>query len=404
MLIYKYKAISKDGQVLEGCYKAQSQSDVLAMLNNNNYLPISIEEKKIKNRKVQLSLFDEKVTTKDIAMFCRQFYTMLNAGINIIRCLDILGKQIENKTLKKSIIIVHEDVQKGMTLSGAMKKHSNIFPELLINMIEAGEVSGNLDVIMERMAIHFEKENYIENKIKNAFVYPVLLSVISILVVMFLLVVVMPSFVSMFEDNGLILPGPTRMLLSISNWLIDYWYLFIGIIYLTIFSIISYGKIERGRMFYDGLKIKLPGLKSMNIKIITCRFTRTLSTLISSGMYLLEALDVVSKVVGNKVVSKKLDIVKEDIKKGVPMSTAIRDMNIFSPMVESMISIGEESGSLDELLYKTADFYDEEVENSMEKMTTMLEPILIVLMAIIVGFIVIAMAMPMFDMVNTMEI
>lgn len=404
MLIYKYKAISKDGQVLEGCYKAQSESDVLAMLKNNNYLPISIEEKKIKNRKVQLSLFDEKVTTKDIAIFCRQFYTMLNAGINIIRCLDILGKQIENKTLKKSIIIVHEDVQKGMTLSGAMKKHSKIFPELLINMIEAGEISGNLDVIMERMAIHFEKENYIENKIKNAFVYPILLSMISILVVMFLLVVVMPTFVSMFEDNGSILPGPTRMLLSISDWLIDYWYLFIGIIFLTIFSIISYGKIERGRMFYDGLKIKLPGLKSMNIKIITCRFTRTLSTLISSGMHLLEALDVVSKVVGNKVVAKKLDIVKEDIKKGVPMSIAIRDMNIFSPMVDSMINIGEESGALDELLYKTADFYDEEVENSMENMTTMLEPILIVLMAIIVGFIVIAMAMPMFDMVNIIEI
>lgn len=404
MQVYKYEAISKNGQIIEGYYKAQSKSDVLTMLKRDNYFPTYIEENKDKTRGINLSLFSEKVTIKDIAIFCRQFYTMLNAGITIIICLDVLGKQTENKTLKKAVIIAYEDVQKGMTLSEAMKEHSKIFPELLTNMIEAGEVSGNLDVIMERMAIHFEKENYIESKIKNACIYPILLSVISIAVVVFLLIVVMPTFVSMFEENGSILPGPTRILLAMSKWLVDYWYLFIGIIILIVSSIISFGKTERGGMFYDGLKIKIPGLKSMNIKIITSRFTRTLSTLISSGMHLLEALDIVSKIVGNKLVSRKLEIVKEDIKKGVPMSIAIRDINIFPPMVYSMINIGEESGALDDLLYKTADFYDQEVENSMEKMTTMLEPILIIFMAFVVGFIVISMAMPMFDMVNTIEI
>jgi type IV pilus assembly protein PilC len=328
---------------------------------------------------------------------------MLNAGISIVKCLDILEKQTENKAIKKAISNVYGDVQKGTTLSEGMKKQKRIFPPLLINMVEAGEVSGNLDVIMERMAIHFEKENKLENKVKNALIYPIILSIVAIAVVIFLLTVVMPSFISMFESSGFLLPRPTRVLLSISNCLRVYWYLFIGIIVITIFSIIYLGKTEEGRRFFDNIKIKIPGVKKMNIKIITSRFTRTLSTLLSSGIPLLESLDVVSKVVGNKVVCDKLEMVKEDIRKGIPMSKTIKSMEIFPPMVDSMIKIGEESGALDDILYKTADFYDEEVESSMEKMTTMLEPILIVFMAIIIGFIVISMAMPMFEMINTIQ-
>ncbi|HSH37057.1 type II secretion system F family protein, partial [Schnuerera sp.] len=197
---------------------------------------------------------------------------------------------------------------------------------------------------------------------------------------------------------------PTRALLAISNWLSEYWYLFIGIALFIIVGIISFGKTTEGRIFYDTLKIKIPGIKNMNIKIITSRFTRTLSTLLSSGIPLLQGLDVVSKVVGNKVVSNKLNEAKDDIRKGIPMSRTIKDIGLFPPMVDSMIKIGEESGALDDILYKTADFFDEEVEASLQKMTTLLEPILIVFMAVIIGFIVIAMAMPMFDMVNTIEI
>ncbi len=401
MLIYKYRAISENGQVLEGYYEAQSESDVITMLKNNNYFPMSIEEDKHADDKKDL--FIKKVTKKDMAVFCRQFFTMLNAGISIVKCLDILEKQTENKAIKKAISNVYGDVQKGTTLSEGMKKQKRIFPPLLINMVEAGEVSGNLDVIMERMAIHFEKENKLENKVKNALIYPIILSIVAIAVVIFLLTVVMPSFISMFESSGFLLPRPTRVLLSISNCLRVYWYLFIGIIVITIFSIIYLGKTEEGRRFFDNIKIKIPGVKKMNIKIITSRFTRTLSTLLSSGIPLLESLDVVSKVVGNKVVCDKLEMVKEDIRKGIPMSKTIKSMEIFPPMVDSMIKIGEESGALDDILYKTADFYDEEVESSMEKMTTMLEPILIVFMAIIIGFIVISMAMPMFEMINTIQ-
>ncbi|SHD77189.1 type II secretion system F family protein [Schnuerera ultunensis] len=402
MALYKYKAVSESGQVLEGYHEASSESDVVTILKNNNYFPMSIKEEKGTDFKKEL--FSKRVSKKDIAVFCRQFYTMINAGISIINCLDILEKQTENKTLKKAIYMVYEDVQKGMTLSEAMAKHKKVFPTLLVNMVAAGEVSGNLDILMERMAIHYEKENNIENKVKNALVYPVVLSIVAIAVVIFLLTVVMPTFISMFESSGSILPGPTRTLLAISNWLTDFWYLFIGIVILIVMGVIYFGKTQKGRVFFDNLKIKIPGIRKMNIKIITSRFTRTLSTLLSSGIPLLQGLDVVSKVVGNKVISNKLNQAKEDIRKGIPMSRTIKDIGLFPPMVDSMIKIGEESGALDDILYKTADFYDEEVEASLQKMTTLLEPILIVFMALIIGFIVIAMAMPMFDMVNTIEI
>lgn len=398
---FKYKAVSENGQVIEGYHEAQSEEEVVNMLKNNKYFPMDIE-KEI-GADIRTSLFAKKVTKKDIAVFSRQFYTMLDAGIGVVEALDILKRQTENKTLKQTIDIVYEDVQKGMSLSEAMGKHEKVFPSLLINMVEAGEVSGNLDVIMERMAIHYEKEFNIENKIKNAFMYPIILSIVAISVVIFLLVVVMPTFIGMFEESGTTLPTPTRILLTISDWLTNYWYLFIGIILALIFGIKISGKSEGGRRFFDNLKIKLPGIKNMNIKIITSRFTRTLSTLLSSGIPLLQALDVVSRVVENKVVGDELQFAQEDIRKGVPMSRTIKDMGIFPPMVYSMISIGEESGALDDILYKTADFYDEEVEASMQKMTTILEPLLIAFMALVIGFIVISIALPMFDMVSNMN-
>lgn len=401
MAIYKYKAISERGQVLEGYQEAQSEAEVITILKSNNYYPIVIEEDR--GSHLREELISKRITKKDLAVFCRQFYTMLNAGISIINSLDILERQTENRTIKRAISIVLEDVQKGFTLSEGMKKHGKVFPPLLVNMVEAGEVSGNLDVLMERMAIHYEKENKIENKIKNALIYPVVLSIVALGVVIFLLTVVMPTFISMFQTSGLILPTPTRILLTISDWLTLYWYIFIGIILLFLVALTFIGKTENGRLFYDTLKIRIPGIRNMNIKIITSRFTRTLSTLLSSGIPLLQALDVVGRVVGNKLVENQIKKAGEDIKKGVPMSRTIKDMNLFPPMVDSMIRIGEESGALDDILYKTADFYDEEVEASMEKITTMLEPVLIVIMALVIGFIVIAMALPMFDMVGNIE-
>ena len=402
MPLYRYKAISQKGEVLEGYKEAQSASEIVSFLKNNNYYPVSVKEDvDTSTRKV---FFSKKVTKKDLSVFCRQFYTMLNAGISIINCLDILQRQVENKALKKAILKHYADVQKGMTLSEGMNKQKNVFPILLINMVEAGEVSGSLDVLMERMANHYEREYKIENKVRNALIYPAVLSVLSIAVVVFLIVVVMPTFVSMFQTSGSLLPTPTRILLDISSIIKEYWYLLISGLILLVFGFMYFLKTQIGRLFFDVLKISIPGIKKINIKIITSRFTRTLSTLLSSGIPLLEALEVVNRVVGNIVISEKLELVKEDTRRGIPISKAIRDINIFPPMVDSMIEIGEESGALDHILYKTADYYDEEIESTMEKMTTLLEPVLIVLIALVIGIIVLSMILPMFEMISTLGI
>ena len=401
-MVFKYKAVTDIGETVEGTFEGQSTDEVISMLRGNNYLPVSVEELNEREVKSGITL-GTNVKKKDMAVFCRQFYFMLNAGISIVNCLDILEKQTENKILKKAIGQAYEDVQKGLTLSEAMKNNEKVFPLLLVNMVEAGEVSGNLDIIMDRMAIHYEKENKIENKVKSAFTYPVILIIVSVAVVVFLLTKVMPTFIGMFDSSGTALPGPTRYLLKMSARLENYWYVYAIVIPLVIVIVKFYIKSPSGKMFFDSIKIKFPGLKKTNIKIITSRFTRTLSTLLSSGIPLIQALEVVCRVVGNMVVSKGLEKGIENIKKGVSLSSTIKEIGVFPPMVYSMISVGEESGSLDEILLKTADFYDEEVETSLDKMTTMLEPILIVIMAFIIGFIVIAMAMPMFDMVNTVD-
>lgn len=398
-MIYKYKAVSQSGEIIEGFFNGDSESEVISMLKGNEYLPIKIEEDI--ETAAQVEFFSSKVKKRDLAVFCRQFYTMLDAGIGIVNCLDILEKQSENKVLVKALGALYEDVQKGFTLSEGMKKHQKVFPSLLINMVEAGEASGNLDTIMERMAVHYEKENRLENKIKSALIYPIVLAVVSIAVVIFLLVSVMPTFIGMFESSGQDLPGPTQVLLGISNWLTEYWYIFITLVIGAIVGTYIFKKTLTGKTFFDNLKIKIPILKDTNTKIITSRFTRTLSTLLSSGMPLLQSMEIVGKVVGNKVVEDRLKIASEDIRKGVSLSQTIKNVKVFPPMVDSMIKIGEESGAIDDILYKTADFYDDEVEVALQKMTSLMEPIMLVVMALIIGFIVISMAMPMFDMVNT---
>ncbi len=398
-MIYKYKAVSQTGEIIEGFFEGNDESDVLAMLKGNNYLPVTVE--KDIGAEAKVDILSKKVKKKDLAVFCRQFYTMLDAGIGIVKCLEILEKQSENKTLIKALGGLHEDVQKGFTLSEGMKKHTKVFPPLLINMVEAGEVSGNLDTIMERMAVHFEKENKLEQKIKSALIYPIALAFVSIAVVIFLLVAVMPTFVSMFEGSGQALPGPTQVLLALSNWLTEFWYIFIVIVFGLFIGFATFKQTPEGKKLFDSLKIKIPIIKTTNVKIITARFTRTMSTLMASGIPLIQSIEVVGKVVGNKIIQDRLVVAVEDIRKGVSLSRAIQEIQIFPPMVDSMIKIGEESGALDDILYKTADFYDDEVELALQRMTTLMEPVMLVVMAVVIGFIVIAMALPMFDVVNT---
>lgn len=402
MPIYKYTAINKLGKKLTNNYTAESQVEVMAMLRENGYYPLKVEEY-VERKDISLSDLFNKITIKDIAVFCRQFYTMLNAGVTITSALDILRQQTENKKLRAVIADIYEEVQKGSSFSDSLKNHKNVFPELLINMVEAGEVSGNLDTIMDRMANHFEKEFKINNKIKGAMVYPAILSIVATGVVIFLLTFVMPTFMGMFTGSGVELPLPTRILLAFSDALQSFWYLFFLAIVGLVFGIRAYAKTENGRYLIDNTKLKIPVIKDANKKIITSRFTRTLSTLLSSGVPLLEALDIVSKIVGNVLVEKGIKAAKDEVRKGSSLAKPIRDIGLFPPMVTSMIEIGEESGALDDILEKTANFYDEELEAAIQKMTTLIEPVMIVVMAVIVGFIVISMVLPMFDMINTVQ-
>lgn len=396
---YKYRAIAKNGQTVEGVFDAASESDVIAMIKANSYMPLQVERDV--GEEARFELFKAKVKKKDLAVFCRQFFTMIDAGLGIVKCLDILELQTENKTLRATISSVNGDVQTGLTLSEAMKKHPLIFPAILTNMVEAGEVSGNLDAILERMAVHFEKENKIENKVKGSAIYPAALMFVSIAVVIFMLVFVLPTFTSMFEGSDTPLPWPTKFLLDLSDSLKTYWYIYLGVLGLLVFGLISYKRTEEGTRFFDQMKLKLPVIKGVTAKIITSRFTRTLSTLMDSGIPLIKSMEVVAKVVNNLIIQDRITGSIEQIRKGIPLSRAIKDVGVFPPMVDSMIKIGEESGSLDDILTKTADFYDEEVEVALHKMTTLLEPIMIVGMALVIGFIVIAMYLPMFDLVNT---
>lgn len=398
---YKYKAVTENGQVIEGFYDAQNEQEVVTMLKSSNYMPMFIEETRDSGASKTLSF--EKVKKKDLAVFCRQFYTMLDAGVTIVKCLDILEKQTENKLLKKAIENVYDNVQKGMTLSESMKNNGRVFPTILINMVEAGEVSGSLDIIMDRMAVHYEKEFKIENKIKGAMVYPIVLAIVSIAVVVFLMVAVMPTFIGMFEGSGVELPGPTKALLAMSDSLRNYWYIHLLLVCGLVFGIRLYAKTETGELLFDTIKLRIPIFKDANIKVATSRFTRTLSTLLSSGIPLLQALDIIVRVISNKYLGIKLENAKEEVRKGIPLSRTIKDIGIFPPMVDSMIKVGEESGAIDEILNKSADFYDEEVEISLQKMTELMQPLMVVVMALIVGFIVIAIALPMFDMVNTVQ-
>lgn len=399
---YKYKGIDDTGLITEGVFQANSKHEVLSMLREKGHRPIRIEEIQTGSKDLKdIGFLKPKVKLKDMSVFCKQMYTMLNAGMPLTNCIEVLSEQTENKTLSVTLREVQMDIQTGEILSQALKKHKKVFPTLLITMVEAGEMTGNLDTVLFRMSEHYEKENKINSKVKGAMVYPTVLSIASLLVVVFLLTFIMPTFTGMFTSSGVELPAATVLLMNMSDAMQSYWYIFLLFIAVIAFAIISYNKTENGKRQFDHLKQRIPVINSSIKKIATSRFTRTLSTLLASGIPIVHAMESSAKVTDNMIVIDGVEKVIEDMKKGINISYLLRQMNFFPPMVISMVGIGEESGSLEEMLTKTADYYDEELEASIQKMLSMLEPLLILFMGVIIGFIVIAMMMPIFDMTKT---
>lgn len=401
MAIFKYKAINSEGQRIEGSQSADSENQIREMLLSNQYYPLSIEKENSKSKKS--FSFNSKVKLKDIAVFCRQFYVMLDSGLSIGKALNILIEQCEKPKLREALIGVNGELKRGETLASSMRKRKDVFPNLLTSMIDAGERSGNLDIILKRMAEYYEKETKIRGKIKSAMIYSIVLGVVAIIAITFILTFVMPTFVQMFEENNVDLPMSTKMVLGTSKMLGKYGIIIFLILVTAIILLGKYLKSEEGQYKLSSINLKIPVIKKLTQKIIVSRFTRTMGIVSSSGMSLVTSIEIVASVVGNKIAERELLKVKEKVLKGEGLGDSIMNIKIFPPMLASMVKIGEEAGSLDSILDKTADFYDDELEREIKTATALIEPSMIVLMGIIIGFLLISILTPMFKMYNSIS-
>ena len=401
MAIFKYKAINSEGQRIEGSQSADSESQIREMLLSNQYYPLSIEKENSKSKKS--FSFNSKVKLKDIGVFCRQFYVMLDSGLSIGKALNILIEQCEKPKLREALIGVNGELKRGETLASSMRKRKDVFPNLLTSMIDAGERSGNLDIILKRMADYYEKETKIRGKIKSAMIYPIVLGVVAIIAITFILTFVMPTFVQMFKENNVDLPISTKMVLGTSKMLGKYGIIIFLILATAIILLGKYLKSEEGQYKLSSINLKIPVIKKLTQKIIVSRFTRTMGIVSSSGMSLVTSIEIVASVVGNKIAENELLKVKEKVLKGEGLGDSIMNIKIFPPMLASMVKIGEEAGSLDSILDKTADFYDDELEREIKTATALIEPSMIVLMGIIIGFLLISILTPMFKMYNSIS-
>lgn len=337
-------------------------------------------------------------------MFCKQLSTMLRAGVPISRALDIQVSQTVNKTLRDVLLQVSSNIKQGAPLSKAMKQFPKIFPVLLLNMIEAGELTGKLDDVLARMYVHYAKENKINNKIRGAMIYPIVLACLMTGVMIVMLTFVLPMFSEMFASSESKLPLPTRIMLGLSDALRNYWYIFIAAAAVLIYGFKRFIGTRDGKRVFDKAKLRLPVLKGLIAQIITARFTRTLSTLLASGVSIIKALESATEITNNAVVMDAMAGVIDDVQKGIPVSALLKRVPVFPPMMVSMINVGEETGAVDEMLSKTADYYDEELETAIGKLVALLEPLMIVFMGVGIGAILLAMYLPMFDMFNKIQL
>lgn len=398
---FNYRAVDSTGIVVEDVANAENEDAVLLMLRGKGYTPISIKEK-VQSKEISFGN-SGKLNLKDVISFCRQESIMLKSGMDLNRSLDSLCKQTSSKKLRKNLLNISESVKKGTELSKSMENQGSAFPYLLKRTVQAGEMSGQMAEIIEKMAVHYEKDMKLRRKIRGAMMYPIILAFIVVAAVAILLTQVMPNFVKMFEGADRELPALTRFVMSLSNLLVHNWIWILLVLFAVIFSIRVALKQKEIRISWDRIKLKLPLIGPNVGKIATARFTRTLSTMLYSGIPMIQALRAAGETTGNKFVESKIEETVEGIEKGMGMTAQLAATNIFPPMMLSMIGIGEESGRLDEMLEKTAEYYDEEMEAALEALVTMLEPLLIVIMGAVIGTIVVAMYLPMFDVINTIK-
>ncbi|NIP14824.1 MAG: type II secretion system F family protein [Gemmatimonadetes bacterium] len=401
MPTFNYSARNVTGSLQQGEIELPTREEVVGWLRNQKLIPVRIEEKQ-SSLNIELP-FGSRIKNKDVVIFTRQFATMINAGLPLVQSLDILASQSENKKLAEVTSQVQRDVETGHTLADALRKHPKVFTDLYVNMVAAGEVGGILDVILLRLATFLEKNDALVRKIKGAMVYPAVIFVVAIAAVATLLIVVIPTFQNMFEGAGVALPGPTLFVIFLSETLQTYWYVVLGaIIGLGILIRYIYST-DGGELAIDRMLLRMPILGTLLRKSAVARFTRTLGTLVSSGVSILDGLEITARTAGNRVIQDAVMESRASIAGGETIAEPLRRSGVFPPMVVQMINVGEQTGALDDMLSKIADFYEDEVDEAVEALLSALEPVMIVFLGGIVGGMIVAMYLPIFDMINAVQ-
>ncbi len=401
MPAFGYVAIDKSGKEIKGTIDADNIEQARQEAKAKELTLVSLKEQTLLSQDINLDI-GGKPKARDLGVMCRQFVSMTRAGVTLIEALKMLAEQTENKKLKEALREVRINVERGETLAVSMAQHPKIFPELMINMVTAGEASGNLDTALERVSEQLEGSAKTQAMVKKAMIYPIAVFIIAIVVSIVMLVMVLPNYATMFADMGTELPGITKMYMAMSNVLIDYWFVLVPLVIAFIVGIKMFAGTDTGRHLFAKLAIKIPVLGNMTVKSASSMTARTLSTLLGAGVPLIEAVGIVSGVVSNIYFQEALMVAKDEITIGMPLSRPLEECGLFPPMVYHMIRIGEEAGNTEEMLDKLADYYDEEVEMAVQSLMAAMEPMIIVVLAAVVGGLIAACMAPMLTMYSAL--
>jgi type IV pilus assembly protein PilC len=394
---FEWKGRGRGGQDQTGVLVADSKESVIAALRRQQIIVTAVKER---GKEIALPKFGGKVPPKSIAIFTRQFSVMIDAGLPLVQCLEILGSQQDHKLFRRVLLQVRQDVESGSSLADSMRKHPKTFNDLYTNMVAAGEAGGILDTILQRLATYIEKSVKLNAQVKSALIYPVAVITIAIIVVAIILWKVIPVFASLFASLGAELPFPTRVVIAMSDFVADFWWLTLIIVIGGVIFLRRYHRTYKGRRVLDGLMLRAPVIGMLLRKIAVARFCRTLATLTSSGVPILDGLNITAKTAGNAIVEDAIMATRKSVEEGKTISEPLGDTDVFPPMVVQMIAVGEQTGALDTMLTKIAEFYEDEVDIAVAGLMKLLEPVMIAILGVVIGGIVIAMYMPMFTLIG----
>lgn len=394
MAEFQYRVITPEGKEKKGTMEGKSVEQVSGVLKAQKNVILSVSEASLMNRDINFSL-GGRVSARDYSIFCRQFVSIISAGVSIINALEMMRDQTENRTLKKALGEVYEDVSKGESMAGAMKKHSKVFPSMLCNMVEAGEASGSMEVAFERMAVQFEKENKLKQSVKKAMIYPIVLLVVMVGVLFLMMIWVIPNFMGMFAELDTELPPITQAVVNMSDFVIAKWWLILLVVAAAIALFKAYAASPSGKFVLGGIALKIPVFGKLQTKSECARLGRTLCTLLGAGVPMMDAIEITGRSMENVHYKKAMMDAKDQVMRGMALSRPLKTCGLFPPMVVHMVSIGEETGNIETMLENVANYYEDDVQVATEQVMALMEPMIIVVMAIVVGVLIMAIMQPM---------